>query len=353
MYKNIEFRKKIVRKFIRKNPKTTYREIKEKLHIKIEKLYKGSMTEAFKDAHVKSPRTFRKKTEEENRKIIIDFIRKNPKVGGQTISKKTGINVCNVFSSIQKAYKSAGITYPRRESYNRTAEEKRKEIINLIQKNPLITTNEIIEKSRALPHKLFGNLGEIYKLAGIEKVSGPNKRTLKIKNKIINFIKENPLSTQREINIACNTHIQDMFERGIFEAYELSNVKFPFERLKLYGVGLKETRERAKDFEKIVALELSKFGTVNRLIKSKRGIADIIFERGGAKVVVEVKDYRAKDISRGQIRQLNKYLEDFNCNIGFLICHKKPKKNKFLIGKNKIFVLEESELKKIPSMMRL
>lgn len=353
MYKDIEFRKKIVREFIRKNSKTTYREIKKKLHIKIERLYEGKMEEAFEDAGVKSPRMLRRKTAKENRKKIVDFILKNPEAGSHTISKKTGINVCSVFKSIQEAYRVAGVIYPRKKSYDRTAKEKREEIIDLIQRNPFITTNEIIEKSRALPHKLFENLGEIYKLAGVKKISGQNKRTLKIKNRIVNFIKENSLSTQREINITCNTHVQDIFERGIFEAYELANVKFPFERLKLYGVGLREIRERAKDFEKMIALELSKFGMVNRLVKSKRGVVDIVFERGGIKVIVEIKDYCAKDISRGQIKQLNKYLEDFNCSIGFLICHKKPKKNKFLIDKNKIFVLEKSELNKIPKMMRL
>jgi hypothetical protein len=44
-------------------------------------------------------------------------------------------------------------------------------------------------------------------------------------------------------------------------------------------------------------------------------------------------------------------LEDFNCSLGFLICHKKPKKDRFLIGRNKIFILEEKELKKIPKIL--
>lgn len=52
-----------------------------------------------------------------------------------------------------------------------------------------------------------------------------------------------------------------------------------------------------------------------------------------------------------QIKQLNRYLEDCQCNLGFLICHKKPKKDKFLINKNKIFILEKEELKKIPKLI--
>ena len=47
--------------------------------------------------------------------------------------------------------------------------------------------------------------------------------------------------------------------------------------------------------------------------------------------IIEIKDYKAKDISISQIKQLNKYLEDCDCNLGFLICNKKPKKDKLLI----------------------
>lgn len=67
--------------------------------------------------------------------------------------------------------------------------------------------------------------------------------------------------------------------------------------------------------------------------------------------MIEVKDYEAKEISISQIKQLNKYLEDCNCNLGFLICFKKPKKDSFLIGKNKRFIVDESELDKIPEIM--
>lgn len=89
------------------------------------------------------------------------------------------------------------------------------------------------------------------------------------------------------------------------------------------------------------------------LVRTKRGIADIVFERKNKKAIIEVKGYCAKDISRGQINQLNRYLEDFDYNVGFLVCHCKPKKDKFIIGKNKIFILEESELKMIPKIMGL
>ena len=81
------------------------------------------------------------------------------------------------------------------------------------------------------------------------------------------------------------------------------------------------------------------------------GFAEVIFERKRMKAVIEIKDYQKKDISISQIKQLNDYLEDCDCHIGFLICVNKPKKDKFLIGEDKIFVLNREELFKIPSIM--
>lgn len=69
------------------------------------------------------------------------------------------------------------------------------------------------------------------------------------------------------------------------------------------------------------------------------------------KAIVEIKDYQNKDVSISQIIQLNKYLEDCGCNLGFLICHKKPKKDKFLIGKNTIHISEKEELEKLSKLI--
>lgn len=351
-YRDLKNKKERVRNFIKNNPLATQRLIKRKLKIKIEKVYSNGMGEAFRDAGIKSPRVFERKTIQEKREILIKYIKKNPNAGGYTIKKETKINILSVFKSTSDLFRAAGLIYPRAQSYNLNPEDKRKEIINLVKKNSQITLNEIIEKTGIKnPLKLFKNFDEIYQKIGVQKISGGQKRTLKIKNKVISFIKLNPLATQREVNAFCRTHVQDVFNDGIFEAYDLAGVKYPFERLKLYGVGLKKIRERAKIFEEKIALKLSGFGAVNRLIKTKRGVADIVFERNGKKAIIEVKDYRAKEISISEAKQLNKYLEDFGCNLGFIICHKKPKRNKFLMDKNRIIVLEELELKEIPSII--
>lgn len=350
-HKCLGSRKEKIREFIRKNPKATYRDIKRRLCIKIERIYKGGMGEAFKDAGIEAPRTFKRRTKEERRKIIIKYIKKHPGAGRRAILRDTKINVSNAFSSIREAYKEAGVKYPRKID-ERSREEKEKEIIRLVKENPLITVIELRKRTKTNPYNFFKNMKEIYKKAGRKEINNHEKRRANIKERVIEFIKKHPLTTQREINKLCRTHVQELFRGGIFGAYREAGIKFPHERLKLYGTVLKEIKQRARTFEERIAVKLSRYGKVNKLVKTKRGFANIIFEKKNKRVVIEIKDYKSKDISISQIKQLNRYLEDCNCNLGLLICHKKPKKDKFLIGKNRVLVLEESELSKIPNLIK-
>ena len=342
-------KREIIINYIKNNPKTTHRDIKKKTKLHVSRAFK-SLEEAFTLAGIKAPRTFKIKTKEEKRKIIVDFIKKHPLVGGQIIAKETKINPSNVFNNIREAFESAGIAYPR-ETDNRSKMQKKEQIIKMVRENPLASIEEITKKVRTQPYKIFRNINEIYKEAGVNPIKKRDKWKLKKQQEVIEYIKKNPIATQREINKACKTHVQITFKRGVFEAYEKAEIKFPYERLKLYGVGIKKIRDRAKSFEDEMAIKLSGYGKVNRLVKTKRGFADIIFERQDKKAIIEVKDYRDKEISISQVNQLNKYLEDCNCNLGILICHNKPQKDSFLIDKNKIFILDKEELDKIPIIM--
>lgn len=347
---SLKQQREIIINFIKKNPNTTTKEIQEKTKLHYERVFKNGLAEAFNEAKIKHPRNLKIKTKKEKERMILNYIKENPGVGGHTIAKEIKINVTSVFPSIKDAYKKAGVEYLRTIN-NKSREQKRKEIINLVKENPLITISEIMKKTNTQPYRIFRNIKEIYDKAGIKKIKGTQKRTKKKQEEIINFIKKHPLATQREINKSCNTHVQQLFKKGIFEAYENAGVEYPFERLKLYGVGLKEIRERTKTFEEEIAIKLSGYGRINRLMKTKRGVADIIFERKGKKAIIEVKDYQKKDISLSQVRQLNKYLEDCACRLGFLICHKKPKKDKFIIKRNTIIILDKENLDEIPKIL--
>lgn len=433
-YKNIPLQKERIRIFLRKNTKATWKDIRTKLRIHPERIYKNGMAEAFKDAGIKLPRNFKRKTPEENRKIIVDYIKKHPNTSSNEILKNTRVNPSTFFNSITEAFDLAGVNYPRdiraghtyplikkiedissslkgikrtitsnrknfRLKFNRTyfrdiknklkikkqinkrlkskdeiknlkdfyakkratillnkkirirdKNNKKMKIVELIKKDPLITIPEIEEKAGMRVNDYFKSIKEAYNKAGIKFIEGHEKRTLRKRNLVIEYIKNNNFATQREVNTNCKTHVQEIFNKGIFEAYKLAGVNFPYERLKLYGVGTKEVRKRSKDFEDEISNKLKGYGNVNRLVKTKRGFADVIFERKGKKAVIEIKDYQAKEISIPQINQLLNYLEDCNCNLGFLICHKKPKKDRFLIDNNKIFVIEKTELNRIPEI---
>jgi hypothetical protein len=342
-------KRSIIINFIKKNPTATYKLIRKETRLHPERIF-NSLEEAFKEASVKLPRTFKFKTKDERRKIIIDYIREHPRAGGQVIAKETKINILSAFKSIKEAFDVAGVNYPRRID-KRERSEKISEIVNLIRANPNISVDKIMKETRTNFYKFFRNMNEVYGKAQINPIQGNEKRVLKKRTRVINFIKNNPLATQREINHACNTHVQRIFDKGIFEAYERAGIDFPYERLKLYGVGLKSIRDRAKSFEEEIATKLSGYGKVNRLVKTKRGFADIIFERNENKAIIEVKNYLSKEISISQVNQLNKYLEDCKCTLGILVCNKKPKKDNFLMGKNKIIILEDSELNRLPELV--
>tara|TARA_Y100000310_G_C20697227_1_gene826557 strand:- start:3312 stop:4382 length:1071 start_codon:yes stop_codon:yes gene_type:complete len=353
-YEDVQKKRKLVLSFIRKNPKATYKDIRKETKLHPERLFEKGMAEAFEEAGIKPPRTFTTKSIDEKKKILIDYVRKNPRAGGQKISKDTKINFLRLFKSTKNLFLAAGILYPRDERRKlilRKDADRRAEIIKLVRENPLITITELMKETRISPYKIFDTFSEIYEAAGLDPIVKTGKWAEKKKNIVVDFIKENPTATQREININCNTHVQRIFAKGIFEAYEKAGVNYPFERLKLYGTARKEIKDRAEKFEQEVASKLSGFGNVNRLVKTKRGFADIILERKGKKYVVEVKDYQAKEISISQIKQLNKYLQDLECDTGILICRNKPRKDRFLMGENRIFILDDSEIRELPNLI--
>lgn len=353
-YKDLEKRRELVRNYIQEHPFATFSEIKRILHTKINKVYSGGMEEAYVNAGVRPPRTFKRMTPEQKKGIIIDYIKNNPLAGGQSIRQDTKINYLSIFKSTKEVFEAAGINYPRDDRRNlllRQKVDRREHIIRLVRKNPSITIDQISRMIRVHPYRIFKNTKEIYDAAGIRFLSGGIKRRLKKKRLVINFIKNNPFATQREINSFCKTHVQSIFNDGIFEAYKYAGVDFPYKRLNQHGAALREIKTEARLFEEKIARNLSCYGCVNRLVKTKRGFADLVLERNSKKAVLETKNYRSHEISISQIKQLNKYLEDMRCRLGFIVCLKKPKKDMFLIGKNKILVLEDSELSKVPRII--
>lgn len=323
-YKSLDSKKEQIRSYIKQNPNATHRSIKKDLKIKLERVYPQGITSAFKDAGVRLKRTITDLTSDEKKEVIISYVKNNSKATLNGMRESLKINPSHHFKSIKNIYKKAGISYPR--DIKKLRKKKINLMINLVKKNPYITCEEIIKELRINPYKIYNSIKQIYQLAEIEYISPGKRLALRKKEKIIDTIKKNPTITQWEINKLCKTHIQEIFQGGIKEAYKLAGIEYPKNRLVIYGAADKKIKNRAKEFENNIYSILSRLGDVDKQIISKSGVADFILKRNKNKIVVEVKDYRSKPISNSDIKQIYNYMNDHKIKEGWIICHTKPRK---------------------------
>ena len=229
-----------------------------------------------------------------------------------------------------------------------TRKKYKRKLINYIKKYPYSSSPEIYIKIGVRVHDHIFKMKDLYDEAGIKYIKGSQKRMKKIKEKIINFIRDNQKATQWEINKKCNTHVQESFKGGIREAYQLAKIEYPEERRKVYGAARKKIRKRSQKFENnVLNLINQNYYTIKRY-KNKNGIADGIVEIDGSLFIIEVKDYQSKPISLSDIKQLNRYIEATeHCKKGILVTSRKNKKENIYIGSNRIFIRTIKELERI------
>lgn len=110
----IENKKVIVRTFIRNHPGCSYLDIRNHTKIKVERIYRN-MIEAYHDAGVNLSKNLIKRSSEQQRKDVIEFIRENQNCGIPDIRKNARVNVIRVFGGIIQAYREADIKYPLRQ----------------------------------------------------------------------------------------------------------------------------------------------------------------------------------------------------------------------------------------------
>lgn len=221
-------------------------------------------------------------------------------------------------------------------------QEKKNRIISYIQNNPLAGTKEVDKNCHIRMYDLF-NMKELYEYAGIKYYNGHEKRTLKIRYRIIEFIKKNPNTNQWEINDKCKTHVQSEFKGGIKEAFRIANVEYP--NRTVFGVVDKKIKTNALNFEDYVIKILNIYGDVVKHPKNNNnGIPDALFKTESGTYLVEIKNYTSKPISKSEIMQLNKYLDDSKYKNGILITSKKDQKEKVYIGNNCISIVTADEL---------
>lgn len=110
----LENKREIVREYIRKNPKCTYKEIRRDTKIKVERIYQN-LKAAYKDANVILSKNLTKRNIDEQKQDIISFIKSNPGCTTIDIRDEIGVNITRIFGSIVNAYREAGVSYPKKE----------------------------------------------------------------------------------------------------------------------------------------------------------------------------------------------------------------------------------------------
>lgn len=111
LYKNLENRKKILFEYLRKNPNATYIQIKRDTKLKVERIFPRSMKDAFIAAGIPLSKSLRKRSRDQMLKEVIEFIGNNPHANTITIKKELGIDIPKTFKRIKEAYKVAGVEY--------------------------------------------------------------------------------------------------------------------------------------------------------------------------------------------------------------------------------------------------
>lgn len=102
--------REFIRNFIRQNPDCTYQDIKAATKIKIERIYKN-MREAYTDSGVPLSKSLRKRTKDEQKMAVIEFIRQNPSCTVLDIQKSTKANVSRLFGTMSRAYEMSYVQY--------------------------------------------------------------------------------------------------------------------------------------------------------------------------------------------------------------------------------------------------
>ncbi|MCX6774996.1 MAG: restriction endonuclease [DPANN group archaeon] len=284
---------------------------------------------------------------EQQKETVIRFVRQKQTPTVSDITSITKINVARVFGSIRKAYAAAGVPYGKKPK-----DVKHQEIINHIKKNNLATINEINKAVNCSFYKYFISLKSACKIAGVRYYDRHTKRTERKRQEVLIYIRKRPEATQREVNSACKTKVQETFTSGIREAYEKAGVSYDITRRNIHGAALSQIKESAVTLEKNIAGILREnFGenSVFEQVKINDCRIDIVLELNDKKFVIEVKDYKHKPISWSEIKQIKRYLKALNAKTGVIVTTRKLNKTDEI---NNIRIFETSETDKLLSFLK-
>jgi len=204
------------------------------------------------------------------------------------------------------------------------------DIINYIKANDLATTYEINAALNCSFYKHFKSLDDAYRIAGVHYFSRSLKRAERKRRDVINYIKTHPHATQRDVNSACKTKVQEIFADGICEAFKQADIQYDFSRRNTHGAALNTIRMSALNLElQVTNILIKEFGksAVLRQLRVNSGIIDILLVWNDSRIVIEVKDYKCKPVGISEIRKVENYVADTNAKAGIIITTKNLNKS--------------------------
>jgi hypothetical protein len=113
--KLINKKRELVIEYVKNNPHCTYKDIKNNLKIKLERI-NWKMGDVFRNANLPPSKNLKKRSLVKQKEDVIEFIKDNPESTVTEIQSKTKINVPRTFGSILDAYKAANIEYAEKDS---------------------------------------------------------------------------------------------------------------------------------------------------------------------------------------------------------------------------------------------
>lgn len=228
------------------------------------------------------------------KRCVENYVRQHPSCTDRDIRRDLKMKAENTHGSMRKAYAAAGILFSKH-LRKRSPAQQRQEAIDFIRCHPGCTVTEIRDNVRVCIPRVFGSIAAAYRLAGIK-------------------------------------YTPKTIDHGVRSLFVVT---------------------RSHSYEREVLRTLGQYGTIISHVRCTAGIADAVFIRDGQQVVIEVKDFRARNnITMSQIKQLDAYMNTLQIRRGLLICPEESfpvKKNTrdITLGKNYIKIVSLDEVKKI------
>lgn len=228
-------------------------------------------------------------------------------------------------------------------------DEKRGLVRECIRQNPTCTYMDIKRATKIKIERIYRNMADAFLDAGVPLPDYLKKRSLFAqKQAVASFIRKNPCCSVTDIVRSVGVNVSRVFS-GIMEAYAFAGCDYP-ERQQS-GVVHVKIAKRCRSFE-MEMIDLLKFcGIVKPKVKCSAGIVDCVLECGTISIVVEIKDFRARNnITMSQLRQLAGYMHAMRSEYGLLICPKSalPKRKNgrnVYIGNLNLLVITAEELR--------